>query len=374
MKNFKIIICLLLICSLLGGCVNHKNLKDLIIVEGMAVDNNDEEVELSVQSLNVGKSTGVEKPEGNMTVNSSGKGDTIIDAIGSISKSMSNEMFFGNNKIIMFGREVCEKDFEDKLDYFLRSSDSRLDVAVCMVDGRASEVLDSTEHDAHVPVENIVNLINTGQDIGESIYMVTEDLLNSYSDKTTDVSLPVLKLNKESETAQLRGIAVFSDNKLIKILDDEQTLGYSLIVGRLKNCIIEFENDKFGKIGVEITSQRSVKKAIIDDGKAKFFVEIKGELLINEMEKGISTELREEDMNYISEQAQNEINRLCKNVFNVCRDCGSDCFRVGEYLARDNAKAYNSLSDDWSDYYKNTDISVETSLKLKKISDNTLLD
>lgn len=374
MKNFRGTLCLFLAFLVLSGFVHHNNLKDLVIIEGMAVDNVEDKVEVTLQSLNVGKSTGVEKPEGNMTVNSSASGKTIIDALGYMSKSLSNEMFFGNNKIIIFGKSVCEADFRDKLDYFLRSSDARPDIAVCMVDGKASSLLESSENDAHVPAQNIVNLINTGQDIGKSIYFVTDDLLNSYCDKTSDVFLPVLKINEKSETAQLSGVALFSDERLVKIIDDDTLLGFLLITGRLKSCVVEFDNEKFGKIGVEITSERVYKSVSVNDGKVVFNVKIKGELLINEMENGISTQLESGDMKEIASQAEQEINSLCRLAFSECQRCSSDALRVGEYLASASPQDYEKMSDSWQEHFKNADISIDTHLKLKKISDNTLLN
>ena len=357
-----------------AGCGTRQNLKDLVIVEGISIDNSDEKVKINVQTLNVGMSSGVEKPEGNMTINTGAEGDTIIDAVSALSESMSRQMFFGQNKIIMFGREVCEKDFKDKVDYFLRSNDARADVIICMVDGEASSVLESGENDAHVPVENIVSLISTGEDIGKSMYLMTEDLLNVYGDKTTDISMPVLKLDEKSKTAKLSGIAIFRDDKLAKILDEEETLGFAIIRGKVDNFLIEFESEKFGEIGVEVTNEYSKKHVKIVDGRVVFCVKINGKLLINEMEKGITNKINKNDMDQIASQAEQELVRLCNKVFSVCQQNDSDSLRVGEYLAKSSPESYDLLAPDWKGYFKNVELSVDVHLSQKKISDNTQLD
>ena len=61
--------------------MHQTNLKNLIVIEGVGIDNDEDGVQLTVQSLNPGKSTGVEKPEGNMTINTVEKGTTIVEAI-----------------------------------------------------------------------------------------------------------------------------------------------------------------------------------------------------------------------------------------------------------------------------------------------------
>lgn len=374
LKIFKILLSVILVCALLTGCGTKQNLKDLIIVEGMAIDNNGGESELSVQILNVGMSSGVEKPAGNMTVISSARGKTIIDAISNMSNSMSKQMFFGQNKIIIFGREVCEDDFKDKVDYFLRNNDARADVAVCMADMQALKVLQSSEDDAHVPVESIVNLLHTGESLGKSLYLMTEDLLNIYGDKTTDIAMPVLTFEEKTKNAKLNGIAIFSDDKLAKILDEEETLGFLLIMGKVENCLIEFQNSKFGRVGIEITNEMCSKHIEIKDGNVEFCVKISGKLLINEMEKGITSEINKDDMDIISAQAEQELVRLCNKAFKTCQEYESDSLRVGEYLAKDSPQSYELLSDEWDGYFKTVKLNASAKLTYKKISDNTRLD
>jgi spore germination protein KC len=374
LKSFKVIICVVVLATVLTGCMNRVNLKDLMVIEGMGIDNVDDKTQLTIQSLNVGMSTSTEKPQGNITINTTEQGDTIVDAISNLSKAVSKELFFGQNKIILFSREVCETDFKAKIDYFLRSSDSRDDVAICMVDGDAKQILENSENDTHVPVENLVHLINNGQNTGNSFYLTTEDLLNASSDKTTDIHLPVVKERSDNDNAELSGIAIFNNDKLAYILDDDETLGFMLITGKVKNCFIEFENEKLGKVGVEITSPKAVKKVQIINGSVNFDVNLKGNLMINEVEKGVANSLTKQDDEDILEQAESELTNLCKKAFEACQKYNSDSLRVGEYLAKDCPKSYEILSDDWDYYFKTVTFSSSADLKLKKISDNTHLD
>lgn len=373
-KIFKIIVCIALICSVFSGCMHQTNLKNLIVIEGIGIDNSEDGVQLTVQSLNPGKSTGVEKPEGNMTINTVEKGTTIVEAISNLNKAMSKELFFGHNKIIVFSREVCETDLNNKLDYFLRSSDARADVAVCMADGDAKKVLENSEDGAHVPVENMVYLIGNGQKMGTSIYITTNDLLNLYADKTTDMYLPVLKERADQNNVELSGIAVFSDDKLSYVLDEEETLGFMLMSGKIKNCYLEIHDEDLGNIGIEVMPTKVKKKVDIVDGGVVFNVNVKGHLMINEVEKGIANVLKEEHLKTICSKAEEKISYLCSRAFSACQEHDSDSLRVGEYLAKDSPKSYELLSDEWNKYFKSVTLSVKSDINLKKISDNTQIE
>lgn len=373
-KMFKIIVCIALICSVFSGCMHQTNLKNLIVIEGIGIDNAEDGVQLTVQSLNPGKSTGVEKPEGNMTINTVEKGTTIVEAISNLNKAMSKELFFGHNKIIVFSREICETDLNNKLDYFLRSSDARADVAVCMADGDAKKVLENSEDGAHVPVENMVYLIGNGQKMGTSIYITTNDLLNLYADKTTDMYLPVLKERADQDNVELSGIAIFSNDKLSYILDEEETLGFMLMSGKIKNCYLEIHDEDLGNIGIEVIPTKIKKKVDIVDGGVVFKVDVKGHLMINEVEKGIANVLKEEHLKMICSKAEEKISYLCSRAFSACQEHDSDSIRVGEYLAKDSPESYELLSDDWNKYFKTVSFSVKSDINLKKISDNTQIE
>ena len=373
-KLFKIIVCIALICSVFSGCMHQTNLKNLIVIEGVGIDNDEDGVQLTVQSLNPGKSTGVEKPEGNMTINTVEKGTTIVEAISNLNKAMSKELFFGHNKIIVFSREICETDLNNKLDYFLRSSDARADVAVCMADGDAKKVLENSEDGAHVPVENMVYLIGNGQKMGTSIYITTNDLLNLYADKTTDMYLPVLKERADQDNVELSGIAIFSNDKLSYILDEEETLGFMLMSGKIKNCYLEIHDEDLGNIGIEVIPTKIKKKVDIVDGGVVFKVDVKGNLMINEVEKGIANVLKEEHLKMICSKAEEKISYLCSRAFSACQEHDSDSIRVGEYLAKDSPESYELLSDDWNKYFKTVSFSVKSNINLKKISDNTQIE
>lgn len=373
-KMFKIIVCIALICSVFSGCMHQINLKNLIVIEGIGIDNAEDGVQLTVQSLNPGKSTGVEKPEGNMTINTVEKGTTIVEAISNLNKAMSKELFFGHNKIIVFSREVCETDLNNKLDYFLRSSDARADVAVCMADGDAKKVLENSEDGAHVPVENMVYLIGNGQKMGTSIYITTNDLLNLYADKTTDMYLPVLKERADQDNVELSGIAIFSNDKLSYVLDEEETLGFMLMSGKIKNCYLEIHDEDLGNIGIEVIPTKIKKKVDIVDGGVVFKVDVKGHLMINEVEKGIANVLKEEHLKMICSKAEEKISYLCSRAFSACQEHDSDSIRVGEYLAKDSPESYELLSDDWNKYFKTVSLSVKSDINLKKISDNTQIE
>ncbi len=374
MRNFKIAICIVIIASLFSGCMNTHHLKDLVIVEGMGIDQEQSQVHMFVQTLNVAINSTSEGLKGNNTIITDSKGDTILATISNLSKTISKKLFFGQNKVVIFGKDVAEKYFEDKLDFFLRSTDSRLDVAVCISDTSAEDVIQSKENDAVVPCESILYLIKNSEKSGLGAYVTTNDLLNAYKDKTSDMYMPVLEMRKGDKSARVKGIGLFDDTSLQYITDHDETLGFMLINSEVDQAVIEVNDKKLGNIGVELSSVKTKKYITIENGTILFNVKIKCKIMINEIEKGIITTLDEENMKTICRLVENEINFKCKKAFDACTGHKSDCIRVGEYLAQYEPEIYREIADKWDTYFPGVKINVSSHTNLKKISDNTIID
>ncbi len=354
--------------------MNSVHLKDMMVVEGLGVDVADDEISVSVQTLNASEASSGESMQGNMTVVTAEKGNTVYHAISNLGNYLSKKIFFGQNKLIVFSRDLAETQFDVNIDYFLRSSDSRPDVAVCLSDSKAQDIIESKENDTHVPIEDVVYLIKNGQDSGKSMYITVGEFLNIYYDKTSDISIPMLEMDDETKNAKLKGIGIFNKDKLVYVTNDNETKGYTFIKGKIKTTSIEFEDKDLGKIVVDILNPKVKNKTEIRDGKVVFITEIKAELMINEIENGILISLDKEKMERIRKLACDKVEILCRKSFYACQNHGSDVFRVGEYLAKDNPKSYELVSEQWDDYFPTVEYEVSADIALKKISDNTQLD
>lgn len=373
-KIFKPLCAVLALAFLFGGCSDTRHLKDLLIVEGMGIDASQKGVELTVQTLNITVSNGSETPQGNMTVNTKKSGDTISDSITGLSASLSKRLFFGQNKLIVIGRELAENGIESNLDYFMRSSNSRSDIAVCVSASDAADIIESKENDASVPCENILYLINTNEKAGLSTLVTTDRLLNLYKDKTSDIYLPVLEKKEKEENVSTAGIGLFSSDRLVYITDREETAGFVIICGKAENVTVEATDGQLGNISVSLSDVRCRKTARLENDVVVFNASVRADMIIEEIENGTSQTLSRQDTQRICAAVQKEVLSLCESAFYACRDNGSDALRVGEQLACDDAAAYSRLSEDWDNVFSSGIINVSADIRLKKISDNTQID
>ena len=372
MKPLRIIkaaFCAALVCLLLTGCQERENLKDLSVVEGIGIDYVNGQVGITAQTLNLMKEgTGPEALSGNMTMVSSGQADNISSAVENISHRLSKKLYFAQNRIVVFGMDYAENHLKESFDYLLRSANSRPDVFVCISSGEAKDIIEIEEPNSLVPAQTISDLLEEGEKRGTSVTVTVNELLNYYTDKTTDIYLPVVESG--SEGAFATGIAVFNSDRLVRVLKGDECTGFMILSGKIKEGIIIFNDDNFGRVTAEITKEKTKARACYENGKVVLKADIKADIILDEVENGMQNSISKEDAHQIALSAERKLQQLCEAAFKACTESSSDCLRIGEMLAKYDPSAYKMLSESKA-YLSDCTLEINASCNIKKISDNS---
>ena len=370
-KIFKVLLCILMIPPVLASCSkSSKRINDLTIVQALSVDSFYNKTKIGIQYLNLfAGSASTEQLQGNITSVSEGVGKNLSSAAFDVSKRVSDDIFFNQNKLIVFGLDYAQKDIDNAIDYLTKSYDSRPDVlaAIGLPDGET--IIKSKECKAKIPAENIFNLLRTGEQNGHAPAVTVCDLLNLYNDETSDIFFPVLSAEKDN--VKCEGTAVFSADKYSAMLNEEETLGFLIVKNRFESGTLTFNVENLGVVSAEITSSNAKRKVIIKDGKIIFDIKIKTKSIVNETGKSIKNSLSENDYKEIKKQCEIKINSLCKKAVEKCFENKSDPFMCARYLYLEDKDAYNSLKADWRDNLRDIDIIVHTKTTLQRINNNT---
>lgn len=373
-KCIKIFFSLFLCFLLFTGCTGSRHLKDLFIVEGLGIDYYDNNLSVTLQGLKVNVSNASDTPLGNMVVNTSASGTTVSNAINNIAKAVSKRAFFGHNKIIVLSKELAQNDIKNYIDYFLRSEDSRADVAICVSNEKAKFILESKENDANVPSENILFLINNNEETGQSILVNENEFLMLYEDKYSDIYLPVIERKNDESTVKSAGIALFSDNRLAYITNDIETKGFVILNNKAKDVLIQISDEKFGKIDVKLSNIKCKKSASIVENKAYFNVEINADIILGEIEKGTQNKLSKKDNKRLCALVEKACNEMISETYNACIYAKSNALRIGKFIARDCPEYYEKHLSDSNGGFQEAELNVNSYINLEKISDNSQLE
>ena len=313
-------------------------------------------------------------PPGNMVVNTSAGGATVSSAINNTTKAVSKRAFFGHNKIIVLSKELAQNDIKNYIDYFLRSEDSRADVAICVSKEKAKFILESKENDANVPSENILFLINNNEKTGQSILVNENEFLMLYEDKYSDIYLPVIERKDDESTVKSAGVALFSDNRLAYITNDIETKGFVILNNKAKDVLIQISDEKFGKIDVKLSNIKCKKFASVTEGKAYFNVEINADIILGEIENGTQNKLSKKDYGRLCALVEKACNEMISKTYNACIYAKSNALRIGKFIARDCPDYYKRHLADFNGDFQKVELNVNSYINLEKISDNSQLE
>lgn len=371
MKIVKSLFCVVLILVLFSGCSTSQGVSHLTIVQGIGIDKDDDKTMVTIQYLNLSKSSGnTDSLQGEITDIIAGSANSISNAISSASKNVSQDIFLGQNKIIVFGNEFVKGGIHSSLDYLLRSVDSRPDVLVALSSDKAQDIIKSSTKNSHVPAESIYNLMLTGEKNGISCAVRVNELLNLYTDKTCDIFMPVLSSNDKD--VRCEGIAYFSGNKLAGELKDEMLLGFLIINSRVDNASLMIKDERLGDISVQIVKSHSKNRAIVRNNKVTFCSDIKVEIVLSEVERGITVAVNEDEIKRIERLTSQKIESMCYSCVTECLSNKSDPFMISRYVAKENIDFFKFVKPKWHEKLKNISYDVTVQTNLDKVNDNSI--
>ncbi|PWL89047.1 MAG: hypothetical protein DBY14_01080 [Escherichia coli] len=376
MKKLKIISLVFILCVMFCGCRNSNlSISNRDIVQGVGIDTENGKTKVTVQALDlIRENSGADSLSGNLTYIITGYGYDITSAVSSASKRASKDMLLGQNKIVVLSKETVKEDLKKNIDYLLRAVDSRGDVLIALAEKDASDIIKCTQNDALVPAESISKSIYSANEKGYTCKVSVKDLVNAYSNETDDIFLPVLSsgTEKEKSVCEINGVAIFSKDKAVKILNDEETRGMMFLKNKLKDGDLSFYNEDFGNVSLELIESSPKQKVFVKDGKVFAEFTVKGKYFVNEVEKGLVTDVTDKVIEKLQKVTNEKIETLCKMALNATYKNGCDVFQTGRKLSFSDRKIYDTHKDNWNEFVKSIDFSVKSECEVIMINDNSI--
>ena len=370
-KTVKILLCVLL-CLVLSSCsMSAKKINDLTIVQALSVDEDEGKTKIALQYLNLAGSGGsAQELQSNITQIKSAKGENISLAIFSASKSASNDIFFGQNKLIVFGFDYAKNDISKGLDFLLKSPYSRPDVLVALSKTKGEDIINSKEKDSKIPAQSVYKLLELGEENGTAAAPTVCDLMNLYNDETSDIYLPILE-TKDDKTNCV-GIALFSENKYVSSLTEEEVLAFLMIKNKLENSLISTQTENLGRVSLNIISSNAKNSVEIKNGTIHFNIDISLKVSVAQTDRDIKFPLSEKDYKAIQNACNRKTKALCKHTVKKCFDSGSDVFMCARYLCLKNDLIYNAIKDELRKNLGDIKVKISVESELQRIGNNTV--
>lgn len=198
-KRVFLLLLLLAICATtLSGCWDYKELEEVSIVTGFAIDKNEEEQYLiTVEIVDLSQS------EKDVKINSKlleSSGKTLMDAIRNILKITAPVLYWGHAEIVIFSQEVAREGIVDVIDFINRNSKPRTNIRLLVSrEKTAREILETVSITTGIRSFEIREMIELYKKSLKVVDIQMCEFINDLSSEGVSAVLTAVRLNEIEE-------------------------------------------------------------------------------------------------------------------------------------------------------------------------------
>lgn len=352
--------------------------EDMMIIQGVAVDKDNEVYEVTIEMLNNKQSASADSSNvgEEMTLVYSGKGETVAEALRLIINKTGNVPTYTHNKVIILSEEVAKNDITKVLDFFERDYTTEPVTLVCTAkDVKAGEVLKANIGKDISKSEVLEKILN--QSAISSITPETRliDVINTVLDETACIALPTVTLqgNGETKTFFVENIAVFNyNNEISYYLGRESSENFVKLLGELKNGTLVTEDENGSKATFIIVDGKTKYKAEVINGIVNYNVKIKMYCDLNAYEGDRFQSIKNKTVELFRKNIELDTERKLKDTYKAIQKHDSfDILHFGRRLLQNDKNAYKQMKNNWQENFKNGNINVDVEVIIRRIGEES---
>lgn len=379
LKKMTLLFLIVVMISCFCSCERYgTEVEDMMIIQGVAVDKDNEVYEVTIEMLNNKQSASADSSNvgEEMTLVYSGKGETVAEALRLIINKTGNVPTYTHNKVIILSEEVAKNDITKVLDFFERDYTTEPVTLVCTAkDVKAGEVLKANIGKDISKSEVLEKILN--QSAISSITPETRliDVINTVLDETACIALPTITLqgNGETKTFFVENIAVFNyNNEISYYLGRESSENFVKLLGELKNGTLVTEDENGSKATFIIVDGKTKYKAEVINGIVNYNVKIKMYCDLNAYEGDRFQSIKNETVELFRKNIELDTERKLKDTYKAIQKHDSfDILHFGRRLLQNDKNAYKQMKNNWQENFKNGNINVDVEVVIRRIGEES---
>lgn len=355
-----------LVPFILTGCWNYKEVTELSIIAGVAVDLTEEgEYQLTFEIVDlheVGEAGQVK------SVLLETKGKSIFDAARNAISHSVPKLYWGHAASIFLSQDIARQGIMDVIDYLCRDSEPRLRINVFVAQTKtAKEILE-----AEVPTSEIISTeVREILEDSDNLPKIKPTLLYEFIDVLSEKgyspiasTVDVIEM-QDKKTVQLTGTALFKGERLVGFLDLEDTQSLSFILDDVKGGVLMINlGSEDEKVAMEILKSKTKVKPSYNNGRISMEVKIETSLALNEIDS--THELSSErDWDELAKKVQEQLkNQLETFIKKVQMEYGTDSFGFGNKVYKKLPQVWREIEGQWDDLFKDLEVTVTPEVKI----------
>lgn len=392
-RKYLSLFLLLLVCTILSGCWDRRELQERLFVLAIGIDSvkaevgkektftqayGDKRYKVSLQIMDVQPSAGEEGGRGKTKTDTyviSETGYSIGETLRAIIRQVNRNLWFDNVQAVVISQDVLQQDaLTSIMDYLIREREFRTLIKVFVTSGEAIKILEykpASGMPGGMFMENVMDLSVKNPHV-EGQYMDINQYMRNKDNKEV-TGFPRIEL--ERDILKVKGLAVLnSQDKLLGYLDEYAVKGGNLIGGQLKSAIITFYCPEHpdSMIAVEFRSSQVKVTSLVKGEKVYYQMKsvIKGN--VGEVQCAAAHNTMQGDyLQLLEGLAGEEIRRNVAYTFRNYQRIGWDRNLFSANLQRQHPSEWERLKDRWfSEVFPESRLEVDAQVHLEYVGNH----
>ncbi|HHW67163.1 MAG TPA: Ger(x)C family spore germination protein [Epulopiscium sp.] len=371
MKSIKIFFLtsiLLISIFLFVGCWNYREVDDINIVAGTAIDKGiHKEYMISIEILE--SSIGKESPTTSKLIVA--EGESIFDAVRNAIAISGKKLYWSHNKILILSKEVAQEGITEVIDWFLRDAETRSDVYILVSKGTsAKEILEKKQKDEKIEQVvsfNLHDILVNQKVLSKAPNIQIWQLTNDIVDEGIMAIAPSVELAKvdHNDCPEILGTAFFKNDQLIGFLSENETKYLLFLRNQIKGGLLNLspeDNKKNPTITFEIFDNKTKLQPVTKDKEIAMNINIDTHLAVGTI-KGTKNYLTDKEIIQLEKDVADMIKTNCENLIKKMQsEYKADIFGFGAKIRAHKPAFWKDMGKNWENVFENLEVHINVNV------------
>ena len=366
MKTAKRFCILLLIAGtlFLSGCWNYREMENLSMVSGFAIDKGTQghKYHVTFEFLDLsGQQIGSKLLET--------EGDTVFDAVRNATGKSQKKLLFSECKVVVISKDLASEGIAPLLDFISRDTEPRLTITPIISEEKtAAEILQQK------PVTNQLICLEIDQMLMQNSSSLSEaprvklyQVNNMLAGEGTSLILPAIKITKEqtATTLELAGTALFKKDRLTGFLDRDQSKSLLFIKDQIHGGLLLTNPDSGnGKITLEILGNQTKITPVIKNNLLSINIDIKMVCALGE-DQTSKDYFTVDGIKKVEKSAGKALETGVLDLIKTAQtQHGGDIFGFGNLAYQNDPQWWEEVKPKWDQTFRTLNVSVAADVKI----------
>lgn len=352
---------------LLAGCWDYRELDEMAITAGMAVDKIDDNYLVTTEIID--HKTGPEGAKIESTV-FEGMGRAVFDAVRNIIRKSGKKLFWSHAKTLIFSESLAKDNIIPVLDWINRDAEVRGDMWVLISKEKtAREIFGGEKGLYDVLMYQIQDIMRSEEHLSRFPTMEIWEFLKDLQEEGSGAVAAGIYLvpYHGKSIPQVSGSALFKGEKMVGWLDDIETRAMLWVRNEVHGGLIITEEvgEEDTKVVMEVFSSKTKVKPIYERERLKMKIDVSLDVGIGELST-TNDYFTEEGIKFLEKVTEATVERqIDTTIRKVQHDYNTDVFRFAQTIKREMPDLWKSMRGDWDHIFPNLDTKINIKVKIR---------